>query len=377
MLRVGRAQLLVIAFACAFAALSPRAAYADAARVHLNIAAQSDESAALIQVVRELMQRLSVEVVLEPSGDDEPLAEDARGYVARCTLDMRDPKEAVLYVHDPARDRLLVRRVARAPGSEELVREQLGHMMLVAVEALLAGATVGEPSIEVIGRPLRPFESALDHAPERQPAKQPPAAISPPPAEREPEHTQAEPREPAPSWALRGAVLYEVAALGHEPGVAHGPALALAVRSPLPLGLGGLVSAQYRFPFEIEPDPVGMSTQTVALRALATIESTLGRALALRLGVGGGADIARITPELSASADVRATEARTLTLAVARALAGIDWRVTRMLSLWVALAADIDLDRSQYVLLGEDGRQSTVAEPWRVRPALMVGAALP
>jgi len=122
---------------------------------------------------------------------------------------------------------------------------------------------------------------------------------------------------------------------------------------------------------------VGMSTQTVALRALATIESALHRRLAFRLGLGGGADIARITPELSASSDVRATEARTLTLAVGRALAGIDWRVTHMLSLWVALAADIDLDRSQYVLLGEDGRESTVAEPWRVRPAIMIGAALP
>lgn len=366
MLRVGRAQLLGIAIAWALAFLLVRAAHADAARMHLSIAAESEERVALEQVVRELMERLSVEVVLDPSAD---------GDVARCTLDMRDPKEAVLYVHDPARDRLLVRRVARAPGSEELVREQLGHMMLAAVEALLAGATVGEPSIEVIGRPLRPFESALDHASESAPApaKEPSPASPPPQAE----HTQAEPREPAPSWLLRGALLYEVAVLGHEPGVAHGPVLALAVRSPLPLGLGGLVSAQYRFPLEVEPDPVGMSTQTVALRALATIESGLGRSLALRLGVGGGADIARITPELSANAEVRATEARTLTLAVARALAGIDWRVTRVLSLWVALAADIDLDRSQYVLLGEDGQETTIAEPWRVRPALLIGAALP
>jgi hypothetical protein len=354
--------------AWALALLSPRAAHADAARMQLSVAAESEESAALEQVVRELMQRLSVEVVLDPNGD---------GYVARCTLDMRDPKEAVLYVHDPARDRLLVRRVARAPGSEELVREQLGHMMLVAVEALLAGATVGEPSIEVIGRPLRPFESALDHAREPPPpAKQPPPATAPP-AQAGPEHGHAEPREPPPSWAVRGALLYEVAALGHEPGVVHGPVLALAVRSPLPLALGGLVSAQYRLPLEVEPDPVGMSTQTVALRALATIEGALHHRLALRLGLGGGADIARITPELAANADVRATEARTLTLAVARALAGIDWRVTRMLSLWVALAADIDLDRSQYVLLDEDGRESTVAEPWRVRPALLIGAALP
>jgi hypothetical protein len=367
MLRAGRAQLLGIVIGCALTAFSLRVARAEPARMQLSIAAEPEESAALELVVRELMQRLLVEVVLDPSGD---------GYVARCTIDMRDPKEAVLYVHDPARDRLLVRRVARAPGSEELVREQLGHMMLVAVEALLAGATVGQPSIEVIGRPLRPFESALDHAREPPPAKEP-APDPPPPVQAEPEHGQAEPREPRPTWALRGALLYEVAALGHEPGVAHGPALALAVGSPLPLALGGLVSAQYRFPLEVEPDPVGMSTQTVALRALATIESFVHRRLAFRLGLGGGADIARLTPELAASADVRATEARTLTLAVARALAGIDWRVTRMLSLWVALAADIDLDRSQYVLLGEDGQETTVAEPWRVRPALMIGAALP
>jgi len=372
MRRAGRAALVGIA--CVL--LCSIDVRADAPRVRVSIAAEAGELEALLSVIAELMQRLGVELEVDRTGHD--IGAEQRMHVARCTIDMREPDYAVLLVHDPARDHMLVRRVARTPGRQELVREELGHMMLAAVEALLAGATVGLPRDEA----LRVYKE--EQAREREQAKPPEApalAPAPParpaPAAPQPEHESNQASALPRTFQLSGALLYEVAALGHEPGVTHGPALAIAVRSPWPLGLGVLGSVQYRFPFEIEPEPVGMRTQTVALRALATIEGALTSKLTLRFGLGGGADIARLQPLLAPSAPASATKDRTLALAVARALAGIAWRASRILSLWVAVAADADLDRSHYIVVGDDGSERTVTEPWRVRPALLVGAALP
>jgi hypothetical protein len=351
----------------------PRLVRADAPRVRVSIAAEPGEMEALLSVIAELMQRLGVELEVDRTGHD--LGVEQREHIARCSIDMREPEHAVLLVHDPARDHLLVRRVARTPGRQELVREELGHMMLAAVEALLAGATVGVPREEA----LRAYseEQARDRAHAKAAEAAPPLPPAAAPAVLERDEEDHDGRVAQRTFQMSGALLYEVAALGHTPGVTHGPALAIAVRSPWPLGLGVLGSVQYRLPFEIEPEPVGMRTQIVALRALATIEGALTSKLTLRFGLGAGVDVARLEPLLATGASARATEDRTLALAVARALAGIAWRASSVLSLWVALAADADLDRSQYVVVADDGNERTVSEPWRLRPALLVGAALP
>ena len=266
--------LRVVFLVVAISALVPWLARAQSQRVHVRIALsvhqQAAERDALLRVLPELMQRLAVELVVDPATDAQLLRNDGSPYLATCLVDLRAADEAVLYVHDPARDRILERRVARTKGGEELVREELGHMLLAAVEALLAGATVGAPSAEV-------------HVPEAQAPPPMPPPEAPPPQTRETTEPEPPADDPAPvshGWAVRTALLYEVAALGDAPGVSHGPELALAIRSPLPLQLGALLSAQYRFPFELEPDPVGMRSQTVALRALATVEHALeiGRA---------------------------------------------------------------------------------------------------
>lgn len=350
----------------------PALVRADAPRVHLQVAADADESRALADVIRELVQRLPAELVLDPSVDDE-LVDPAARYVARITIDMRVADYALLFVHDPASDRVLIKRVERR-GNPELVREEIGHIVQSAVEALLAGQTLGVPREEAL-------QALREHGP--------PAAEGEPPApatpvegdKRTPPAPQPEPASTTRShgaeraFEVSGGPFYEVAALGHEPGVVHGPGLALALRAPL--GLGALLSAQYRLPLEVDADPIGLRSEALALRALAAFHVALSARAALRFGLGAGADIARLTPELAASGDARTTEPRTLALAVARALVAIDLRVTPFLSAWLALAADLDLDRSQYVLVDAGGEEHTVAEPWRVRPALAIGAALP
>ena len=341
---------------------------AGSRRIRVLIASDAAERAAFESVLRELMQRLSVEVEVEATPRVERAAVlapvPAGGqYLARCYVDLRRDGRALLYVHDPVRDRVLEREVPRAPGDEELAREELGHMLLASIEALLSGATLGTPRGEL----------AAAAAPAAQPASTR-TAVTPPA-----EPNTAERLEPArASWQLRGAILYELSALGHEPGIAHGPVLAGLLRAPFgEPGLGLLLSAQYRFPFDADADPIGMRVHAFALRALLTLEQPLGAKVRLRLGLGAGADVTRIAPERSSPAEIALADARTLTLGVTRGLLGVDLRLSPVLSLWAALAADVDLDRTQYVLVQRDGRDSQLIAPWRVRPALSLGVVLP
>lgn len=328
------------------------------------VAAEPEERAALESVLRELMQRLSVDVEVEPIGRVERAAVLApvpagAPYLARCFLDLRADGHALLYVHDPVRDRVLEREVARPPGGEELAREELGHMLLASIEALLSGATVGAPRSELAAAA----------------APRPPAASPPPAAEPE----RADRRESARArWQLRGAFMYELAALGHGPGITHGPLLAAIVRAPFAdPGIGLLLTGQYRFPFDADADPVGMRVHAFALRALLTLEQPLSARLSLRVGLGAGTDVTRIAPQSAASAGVALAGERTLALGVTRGLLGVDLRISPVLSLWAALAADVDLERNEYVLVQRDGHDSELLAPWRVRPALSLGVVLP
>src|SRR6185436_199670 len=103
-----------------------------------------------------------------------------------------------------------------------------------SIEALRSGQTLGAPRSELAAS-AQPAAVVVRATP------------APPRPAQEPVSAGA-----APSWSLRGAVLYEVAALGHGPGLTHGPLLGVLVRPPLALQLGVLLSAQYRFPFEVD-----------------------------------------------------------------------------------------------------------------------------
>lgn len=355
-----------VLIACVLACVPQLARAQDAARVHVRIAADAAEREALERVLLELMQRLSVQLVAEPL-DDAQLArgvrllaaDDREAYLARCVIDLRAQDAAVLYLHDPARDRILERRIARAAGDSEVVREALGHMLLAAIEALLAGATLGAPRAEVLAT-----------AP-------PEPAATPPPAPVEAEPAEPESSSSATPWSLRMGLAYEVEVLGHPPGLTHGPQLLLALRSPLPLGLGIMLSAQYRFGYEVNEQPIGLRAQSFPLRVLLTLERALGRRVSLRFGLGAGADVVRLMPSMSSDASVAPTGERTLAFAVARALVSFDAQVSRSLALFAALAADADFERTRYVRQERDGGEAPIATPWRLRPALLLGAMLP
>src|SRR5262249_46579157 len=153
--------------------------------------------------------------------------------------------------------------VDRAPGGDELAREELGHILETSAEGLLSGANVGVPRAEAISL-LEPVE--------QKPA---PAPAPPPPPKQ----------EVVPWWQL--GVLYELSALSSQVHFTHGPMLSVLFRAPVQKALVGLwATAQYRLPVEVGSAPVGATLASGALRLLVTTDIRLSRAVSLRFGLG-------------------------------------------------------------------------------------------
>ncbi len=342
-----------------------------AGTVVLEIAAgEARESESLAQVARELLGRLSVEVratqvaridlaaiAATPragtsaagAGEDPPLA--------RVWIDWRVTGRATLYLLDARRDRLLVRQVERPVGGEELAREELAHILQTACEGLLAGGEVGVP------------RAALE------PLLAPAAAAPPPPVVV----SAAAPERAAvgvgPRWQV--AVLYEAALLAAEAPVTHGPTVAAFAggRAGAPR-FGVWATAQLRVPVHADGVSVGVAMQSGALRTLFAYERPMSARAAFRIGVGGGVDVVRATPETTVPERAVLEGPRTLALAVARAAASVDVRIGARAALVAALAVDVDVSGQRYVFARGAGEQ-LVLQPYLVRPSVAVGVAFP
>jgi hypothetical protein len=352
---------LRFALALALAALLvARQTRADAPASHdvlLVIAADDRSGDDLEQVARELLGRQSValRIARAPRIDLREItvpSAAARAWLARAWIDLREPDHATLYVYDPLRDRLLVRAVPRSSGGDELAREELGHILETCIEGLLSGANVGLPRSDVV--------SLLAPEPER--SKQP---------SEEPYGRDGRDRR-----VVRFGALYEIAMLADRAPITHGPALAAWVRIPVgAFSIGPWVTAQYRFPIEVAPSPVGGRFASMAFRALAVLERVSSSTLTWRFGLGGGLDVVRVTPQ-SSDARFLPDENRTLGYGVARAAFAVDARIASSIALTAMVAADLDPSAATYVVAARDG-EHVVMRPWPVRPALMVGLVLP
>src|SRR5262245_22220572 len=90
-------------------------------RIHVRVSAEPAERDALTRVLVELLQRVGVSVEVEPTEHADlaaVLAPEAvaSAYFALAAIDLSSSEQATLYVHDPARDRVVQRSVERTPG---------------------------------------------------------------------------------------------------------------------------------------------------------------------------------------------------------------------------------------------------------------------
>ena len=326
----------------------------------LTIAGSEPERAALTAVASELMARLGVAVDAEAAPElslSNLRVRDARDqpYLAHGFVDLTRAGRATLYLLDPARDRLLVRQLGHAQQDAELVREELAHILETSIEGLLSGAAIGEQRAHVLSELSPP----------------PASAKVPPRAAQEPARAPAV----AARRALRVAALYEAGLLASKGVLAHGPEGDLMLELPGAAHFGALLSAQYRWPIHVSGSPVGARLQGGALRLLGTVGTRLSEGAQIFGGVGAGVDLVRVQA-LASSADVTVAPPRWLSIATLRAWLALDLRVSTHISGLFALAADVDPQRTRY-LLARDASETAIFEPWLVRPSLIAGILWP
>ena len=323
-------------------------------RMLLVVAAEPREAEQLRQVAAELLGRLSVSIQSDRVDriDMEDLARSLpprSGYLARVYIDLREPNRATLWFVDPAHDRILMRQLDRVPSGEELLREELGHILETSTEGLLSGAEIGLPRASVL-----PIAKAPDSAPRED---VPPRAM--------------------PKPFLQLALLYEVQGLSSEAPLTHGPeASGYFALFPRLGALGIWLTGQYRFPIHVETGPIGARIEGGALRAMLTFDWPRGSRVTVRGALGGGADILRLNPESLGDNGVALADARVLAFAMVRAGLGLELRVSPVLSLWSRVAVDLDATGTRYVFEGREGER-LVLSPWIVRPAFALGAGFP
>jgi len=326
----------------------------DERRMLLVVAAEPREAEQLRQVAVELLGRLSVSIRADRVDriDMEDLARalpPRSGYLARVYIDLRDPNRATLWFVDPAHDRILMRQLDRVPSGEELLREELGHILETSTEGLLSGAEIGLPRASVL-----PLVKATEKAP---PEDEPPRSLAKP--------------------FVQLALLYEVEGLSSQAPLTHGPEASAYLAIPPRRGAFGIwLTGQYRFPVHVESGAIGARIEGGALRAMLTFDWLRSSRVTLRGALGGGADILRLNPESVGSSGVVLADARLLAFVMVRAGLGLELRVSPFLSIWSRVAVDLDATGTRYVFEGREGER-LVLSPWILRPAFALGAGFP
>jgi len=324
----------------------------------LSVAAPAGETERLEAVARELLARfeLSIEVRRVPRIDlvelRRALAPGQR-YFARVWIALSPSGRATLYLEHGASDRVLVREVAGDANNPELAREELGHILQTAVDGLKAGEEVGTPRDEALKDV--PAANTAEAAPE--PAPQPAADATPPPATPQP---------------LRFGPRYELLWLGDSARFEDGPGAVFALALPV----GVELSAYYRRPLQVEDTPAGVRLQTFSMRALVTLQAWRSERSGIRLGAGAGADFVRVSPLGEAGQTVELSEATWLKLALGRLQASYARRAFGFMELELTAGADLDVNDTRYVFEQGSGERS-VLDPWPVRPFVSLGATVP
>jgi hypothetical protein len=327
-------------------------ARAESREVVLHATGAEREARALAGVVRELLNRVSVGMhlvrtrALSERDVASPSAR-ARRALAAVWVDLQRAAHVRLYVYAPAQDRVLVRTIDRDDASDEIVREEVAHIVHTAVEGLLAGAPVGLPRREVL------------------------PVVEPVSQRQQPRKARA--RSAVRLWQAR--VGYRGALVAPDV-AAHGPGAELAI-TPFDLALrpGFLVSAHYAWPIRGSTPSAGADLQSSELRVLATLQHALAERWLLRAGLGAGFDSVSVKP-FSERAEVQAADGRRLTLAALRAALELEVRVTQRLSFFAAITLDGYPGDTRYVLARKTG-DDDVLSPWRLRPGLELGLAWP
>jgi hypothetical protein len=343
---------------CALRTTAARAAdRADA--VLLSVAAPAAEAAQLEAVARELLERLEMRVEMRrveriDVAEIRQALGPEQAYFARVWIAFAPSGRARLYLEHGESDRVLVREVGGEQNNAELVREELGHILQTAIEGLKAGEAIGAPRSDAL---------------KDEPGAPAPTAVALPVSSAESDR-QVRPGWPRQPWLF--CPRYELGWMGDGAPLQDGPGAALQAAFPLGFELAGY----YRRPLKVSSTGVGARLQTLSFRALAMLDAWRGPRSGVRLGVGIGADLVRVSAFADAGTDVSLAPSSWRRLALARLQANYAHRLASFMDLELGLGLDLDLSDTRYVVERAGGASSVLA-PWLVRPFMSFGARVP
>jgi hypothetical protein len=355
-------RLLVVAFMLLCQLPRPASAAESGGVVLLTVAAHQEQASELEAVAQELLERLGLQIELrrvqrvqltelrKPATHGSP-------YVARVWIALARGR-ARLYLEHTARDRLLVREIKSEAHNPELLREELGHILQTALEGLIAGEEIGAPRGEALAEVEPETEPPTRSSGERPPRPPEPVGEANPPARR-----------------FRFGPRYEAVFLGDRGKLVDGPGAALGLALPAAPRFGLELAGTYRRPIRVERDQIGARLHSFGAALYLTFEPWQSARSTLRLALGGGADVVKVSP-FSTTTTVELTPSAWRRLAIARAACAYTRQVSSFLHLELLAGFELDASGTRYVLSTPSGERDVLG-PWAVRPFLSLGAMVP
>jgi len=314
-------------------------------------------------VVRELLERQPVTVCTEPDTDvarndliNGPPAAPPPA-VARVFIALR-ARHIGLYVVDGPWDRVLERQVVLSRGAiDEVAREEIGHIVLTSVEALLQGRPIGRAREELAAAAPPPSRAAA-------------AASRAPPSPRT--SARRPPRRGARE--IRRFALgprYRVRASGLP--VAHELGVALSWRAT-DWRLAPLIAlrAEYVLGRVLRAPEVAVSVYELRAGVEAGARMDLARGWGAELLAGVAVQTTFVDPQAVEGSAFSPRGESSVTRAAATASLAAHWTIAPMFSLALGLDAVIDVVDVTYAVHAPT-EDRTVADPWSVRPSAWVG----
>ena len=281
--------------------------------------------------------------------------DEAASIVARVFIDFTAPDHATLFLIDPQRGRIHVRRVMRNRGFDAVARESTLFVIEQSINAILEGREIGV-SREEYQRSVAPQAPA----PGNPNLPSPPSAPAPPPR---PPSAPAPPATNGTRLLLAGG--YDGVALGAG-AYQHAGKLVVAARlARVQISVGARVAA----PVSIAGD--GVQTELwaggVSLSGAARLLTSAN--LSISAGLGGGLDLTRVAPTVTAP-DLQAAAVFWAPSPLLRAFVELE-RLFGRISVSVALGAEALLLAERYTVRTSDS-VGDVFVPRRLRPEATV-----
>lgn len=376
--RIARSAIFLVLLTTHFTAFGQEVERSS--RVEVAIAGEEDAVRRAEEAVRELLapqdilldlsrvEGVDPREVLSPQPDAEPA-------LARVWIDLMDDEDCTVFLVESSWERVMVRRVRLENGIDAVALEEVGQIIVAAVETLLAGRPLDEmPSSTPEEQEAAPVE---EEEPEQEPDVE--QTTSEPEEEESPDEeegttaAEGEEEEESPR-SFEFGIGYGVNVWSGDTAPLHGVEMwvELAFRQ---VRLIPAIRAQFAFRFSgtIEGEEVIADYNQTEIRAMASLQAYSSGTLNLRVGLGGGVDLLDVEPawrdEDEPVAGLALGEGGMTVIPVIRVGLELGIRFSSSMHLVIGAAADLCLTDVQFTI-ERGGESQVVFDPYYFRPVL-------